>query len=338
MIERIGHQFAHAQGHGIEGVGILETGPAPPDKGTGQPGRRGRRWKLKPRVAGHHDDPPTRSHPDEHANGAKQKSPTAFEECSPHNVVVRLPLNVIVRYDRPVPKTSNLDVLLALLGTSVDGPVDGDTVTRRLAANGRELTASRLLAQLLALEASGHLEVSRENGYRFALTPFGEEAAYELGPGDAIDVVLVMVDLVGFVAFTAEQGDSAAHQVARQLQDLGDAELRRAGGKLVKPLGDGFLGTVHTFSGGVGIVRNVAQQCRRPDGRPWPLRAAVHRGRPISFRGDLFGADVNLTARLCSAAEPGELVMTTAPGDPHAEALNVRGLTDPISVTRMAVP
>jgi adenylate cyclase len=237
-----------------------------------------------------------------------------------------------------VPRTSHLDVLLALLGSSVERPIDGDTVSRRLAANGRNLTAGRLLVQLLALEASGHLDVSRENGYGFALTPFGEEAAYELGPGDPIEVVLVMVDLVGFVSFTVEQGDNAAHQAARQLHDLGDAELRRTGGKLVKPLGDGFLGTVRTATAGVGIVRNVAQGCLRPDGQPWPLRAAVHPGRPISFRGDLFGADVNLTARLCSAAQPGELVMTAAPGDPTAESLTVRGLNEPIAVTRMAVP
>jgi class 3 adenylate cyclase len=229
-------------------------------------------------------------------------------------------------------------VLLALLGTGDGGGVDGDTIRRRLAANGRKWPASQLLAQLLALEASGHVEVRRDDAYRFALTPFGEEAAYELGPGDPINVVLVMVDLVGFVAFTAEQGDNAAHQVARQLEDLGDAELRRAGGKLVKPLGDGFLGTVRTPAEGVGIVRSVARRCLRPDGRPWPLRAAVHLGRPIAFRGDLFGADVNLTARLCSAAQPGELVMTTVPGDPTAEALDVRGLNDPIAVTRMAVP
>lgn len=237
-----------------------------------------------------------------------------------------------------MPRSSNLEVLLTLLGTSAEGPIDGDTVSRRLAATGRTLSPSRLLVQLLALEASGHLGVTREGGYRFALTALGEDAAYELGPGDPIDVVLVMVDLVGFVTFTVEEGDSAAHRAARQLQDVGDAEFRRAGGKLVKPLGDGFLGTVRTPADGVGIVRSVAQRCLRPDGRPWPLRAAVHRGRPISFRGDLFGADVNLTARLCSAAQPGELVMTATPGDPTAEALDVRGLTDPIAVTRMAMP
>lgn len=245
--------------------------------------------------------------------------------------------NVILRYSHHVPRNSNLEVLFALLGTSAEGPIDGETVSRRLAASGRTMASSRLLTQLLTFEASGHVAVHREDGYRFALTPFGEETAYELGPGDPIDVVLVMVDLVGFVTFTAEQGDAAAHHAARQLQDLGDVELRRAGGKLVKPLGDGFLGTVRTPHEGVEIVRTVAKRCLRPDGRPWPLRAAVHRGRPISFRGDLFGADVNLAARLCSAAQPGQLVMT-APGDSTAESLEVRGLNDPIKVMRMMVP
>jgi class 3 adenylate cyclase len=237
-----------------------------------------------------------------------------------------------------VKQSPHLELLLALLGTSAEGAIDGDTVIRRLAANGRAIAPSKLLVQLLALEASGHVDVTRGQGYRFALTAFGEEAAYELGPGDPIDVVLVMVDLVGFVTFTAEQGDSAAHHAARRLQDLGDAELQRAGGKLVKPLGDGFLGTVGTPTDAIGIVRNVAQRCLRPDGRPWRLRAAVHRGRPIAFRGDLFGADVNLTSRLCAAAQPGELVMTAGADHPAAEPLDVRGLTHPITITRMAVP
>jgi adenylate cyclase len=236
-----------------------------------------------------------------------------------------------------VARSSHFEVLLALLGTSTTGPVDGETVSRRLAAGGRTLSPKRLLAQLLTLEASGHLEVSRDGSHRFALTALGEEAAYALGPGDPIEVVLVMVDLVGFVSFTAEQGDGAAHEAARRLQDIGDAELRRAGGKLVKPLGDGFLATVRTPNEGVAIVRRVAEKCLRPDGQPWPLRAAVHPGRPISFRGDLFGADVNLTARLCSAAQPGQVVLTAAAGDPDAESLSVRGLAEPIAVKRLAV-
>lgn len=236
-----------------------------------------------------------------------------------------------------MPRTSHLEVLLALLGTSPSTPIDGETVRSRLASGGHELGPRSLLVQLLALEASGHLHVTRDDGYTFGLTALGEAAAYELGPGDPIDVVLVMVDLVGFVRFTAEHGDSAAHQVARQLQDLGEAELRRAGGALVKHLGDGFIGTVSTPTEGIGIVRRVAAGCLRPDGHRWPMRAAVHRGRPIAYRGDLFGADVNLTARLCSAARPGELVTTVVADDAAAETLDVRGLDVPVAVTRLVL-
>lgn len=229
-------------------------------------------------------------------------------------------------------------MLLALLGTSTAESIDSDTLVRRLAAGGRAVPRSTLLSEVLGLEASGHVEIRRDDGYRFRLTPMGEDAAYAFGPGDPIDVVLVMVDLVGFVAFTAEHGDQAAHHAARELQDVADTTLHRAGGKLVKPLGDGFLGTVRAPADAVDTVRRVAERCIRPDGRTWALRAAVHRGRPIAYRRDLFGADVNLTARLCSAARPGELVMSAEPGTPHAEQLEVRGLPDPIAVIRLAVP
>lgn len=235
-------------------------------------------------------------------------------------------------------RPSDLDVLLTLVGTRTDGPVDGSTLTRRLTSAGHPVPPSTLLTRLVALEASGHVEIGRDDGYQFALTARGEDAAYALGPGDPIDVVLVMVDLVGFVAFTVEAGDAAAHRTAHELQQRAETALLRAGGKLVKALGDGFIGTVRSPADGVATVQTLARQCVRPDGQPWPVRAAVHRGRPIAYHGDLFGADVNLAARLCTAAQPGEIVMTTSMDDPRAELLDVRGLAEPIWITRVAVP
>src|SRR5436190_1414169 len=91
---------------------------------------------------------------------------------------------------------------------------------------------------------------------------------------------------------------------------LGASAGRSVDGTIVKPLGDGFMGTATRSDAAIDAVRQVAHRCRRPDGERWPLRASVHRGRPIAFRGDLFGADVNLAARLCEAASPGELVTT----------------------------
>lgn len=233
-----------------------------------------------------------------------------------------------------MPRTTNVDLLLALLGTEASGAIDGDTVLRRLSMNGRPMPPSTALAQLVALERSGHVDVTRSGGYQFKLTPLGEEAAYELGPGRPVDVVLVMIDLVDYVRFTADNGDGAAHHAARQLHDVGDEELRRAGGKVVKPLGDGILGTAKTVTGAVAAVRAIASRCVRPDGTPWSVRACVHPGRPIAFRGDLFGGDVNLAARLCGSAAPGQLLAVTGPENPVAEMIDVKGLDAPVWVTR----
>src|SRR2546430_15131978 len=104
---------------------------------------------------------------------------------------------------------STLDVLLVLLG---HGEVaDGTMILEELHAAGRKVSAAQLFSRLLELESAGFVDVDRRDGHGFALTSEGEAIAYELGPGDPFDVVLVVADLVGFVAFTDEHGDIAAH-------------------------------------------------------------------------------------------------------------------------------
>jgi class 3 adenylate cyclase len=221
-------------------------------------------------------------------------------------------------------------VLLALVGPAVDGT----TVARRLEDGGRSMRAGQLLAQLLALETSGHVRVSREDGYLFSLTPLGEESAGALGPGQPMDLILVMADLVGYVAFTASHDDLAAQQAAHLLQRLAHDELRREGGRVVKSLGDGVLGTVAAGADAVGALDRLAARLEHPDGGRWPLRAAVHAGRPIVLDGDVYGHDVNLVARLCAAAGPNELLVSGTGDRPADEVLMIRGLEAPVPVRR----
>ncbi|CAN5718362.1 hypothetical protein BH24ACT3_BH24ACT3_08120 [soil metagenome] len=244
-----------------------------------------------------------------------------------------------------MPRATATDVLLALLGAPAPA-LDGTALSDRLTEAGRPTGPAHLLAHLLELEGSGHVSVVRSPSYRFALTPKGETAAYELGPGQPIDVVLVMVDLVGYVSYTAANGDSAAHLVAQRLQQVGDEELRARGGWLVKALGDGFLGAIEPTADAAALARSVAERCQDSagdsgrDGERWQLRAAAHHGRPICHRRDRFGADVNLVARLCDAARPGELLVSTGTdGEEGAatESLAVRGLPEPVPVSRRAL-
>ncbi len=228
------------------------------------------------------------------------------------------------------------EVLLALLDVGEPG-IGGTELQERLAALGKRPSADRLLVALLSFETSGHVVVERGPTMRFALTGQGSERAYELGGGQPVHLQLLMADLVGFTSFTSIHGDAAAHAAAGALHRVASDAVRDGGGEVFKALGDGFLAWLPPTSDPMPVVVAVAAGCERPDGEPWLLRAASHIGHPIQHRGDLFGGDVNLVARLCAAAAPGELVRSDSSGA-GAEQLDVRGLDAPIPIQRMAIP
>lgn len=106
-------------------------------------------------------------------------------------------------------------------------------------------------------------------------------------------MTLVMVDLVGFVAFTAEHGDDLAHQACRRVTDAAAEVLAPVHG-VVKSTGDGFIGTAGPALDPVPVLRQIAARSTTATGEPWPMRAAAHRGlellpvrgvpQPVSIR------------------------------------------------------
>lgn len=231
-----------------------------------------------------------------------------------------------------VVRVTSLDVLLALVGSAVDG----STVQSRLEGLGKPSAAAPLLTHLLRLESSGHVRVRRGDGYMFSLTPLGREAVSDLAPGQVVERSLVMIDLVGFVPFTAAQGDEAARDAAQRLHSVSDTALRRVGGRTVKGIGDGVLGCAPLDVEMLPVLRRVAGVVAQPESGGWQVRASAHTGTPIEIRGDLFGHDVNLVARLCALAAPGEAVCS-APGASGAELVEVKGLTDPVPIVRCSL-
>jgi adenylate cyclase len=141
-----------------------------------------------------------------------------------------------------------------------------------------------------------------------------------------------MADLVGYVAYTARAGDAAAHAIAAALGRAATKALRERGGDVVKLIGDGVLATAPSVARAVDAARAIAGACRDLDGGPWMLRAAVHAGRPVAHRGDLFGADVNLVSRLCALAPAGQVLVTGG-----GEAYPVRGLDEPVAAKALAL-
>ncbi|HEY6757932.1 MAG TPA: adenylate/guanylate cyclase domain-containing protein [Baekduia sp.] len=147
------------------------------------------------------------------------------------------------------------------------------------------------------------------------------------------------LDLCGFTSFTDEFGDQQAVAVLGHLRAVLRAEAENHGVRVTKWLGDGAM-----LSGVdpepvircAALVRDVLLT----DGR-LQVRGGICEGKVIMFEGDDYiGAAVNVAARLCSQAAPGQLLLTggTLPSVPEELApvslgeITVPGVSQPIEV------
>jgi class 3 adenylate cyclase len=91
--------------------------------------------------------------------------------------------------------------------------------------------------------------------------------------------------------------------------------LERHGGSEVKHTGDGlmiaFPSVVRAIRCAVEIQRRIADA--EGTGRMLVhVRIGMAAGEPVTERNDLFGATVQLAARLCSRADPGGILVASA--------------------------
>ncbi len=153
------------------------------------------------------------------------------------------------------------------------------------------------------------------------------------------------VDLSGFTAFTESQGDDEASRLLAGFRACIREVASDHGVRVAKWLGDGamLVGVEER-----ALVAAVLDLARRVDESDWPLgvRIGVSGGDVIVFEGDDYiGGAVNLAARLCAIAQPGETLATpaTAAVAPDGcECTNVGermipGLSHPVPLVRLGL-
>src|SRR5262245_54142670 len=121
---------------------------------------------------------------------------------------------------------------------------------------------------------------------------------------------VAFADLAGFTALTEAHGDTSAANVAERFVEVAVA-LLRDDARLVKTIGDAVMVTTekpHTgLDFGLDLLRAVESE------RDFPgIRVGLHHGPIIERNGDLFGATVNIAARLAAHAHVGQLLTTEA--------------------------
>lgn len=116
------------------------------------------------------------------------------------------------------------------------------------------------------------------------------------------------LDMCGFTAYMDERGDEDAVQALSAMRTAIRSAAEEHAVRVAKWLGDGamIVGVEH-----LPLVQcALAIQAWMPPG-PWPpLRGGVCSGQVLLFEGDDYvGRAVNIAARLCAAAAPGQILV-----------------------------
>jgi class 3 adenylate cyclase len=127
---------------------------------------------------------------------------------------------------------------------------------------------------------------------------------------------IVFTDLCGSVAQTAELGDDGHMQLLREHNDIVRAGLASHGGREVKHTGDGIMAAFTSAAAAVtfaiDVQRALADRNQRTTA-PLDVSIGINAGEPVTDDdGDLFGAAVQLAARLCTAAPAGSIAVSVA--------------------------
>jgi adenylate cyclase len=137
---------------------------------------------------------------------------------------------------------------------------------------------------------------------------------------EKIEATIAFVDLAGFTAHTEAHGDEDAVRLATKFADL-TREALGPGDRLIKTLGDAVLVTSPAPEGGIALVDRLLTLAAGEQAFP-ALRAGLHHGAVIAKDGDVFGATVNLAARVANEAYAGEVLGT----EPIAAAARAEGI------------
>lgn len=127
---------------------------------------------------------------------------------------------------------------------------------------------------------------------------------------------IVFTDMCGSVAQTQHLGDEGHMELLIEHDTIVREELATYDGREVKHTGDGIMAAFTSVSPSVSFAIAVQRRlCARNESSssPFQVSIGISAGEPITDdHEDLFGAAVQIAARLCGAARAGEIVASVA--------------------------
>ncbi len=124
-------------------------------------------------------------------------------------------------------------------------------------------------------------------------------------------VTILFTDMEGSTTLTQRQGDARAQEVLRTHNTIVRDALKAHAGSEIKHTGDGimasFISASRALECAVAVQRAFGTHNESTE-TPIRVRIGLNAGEPVAEEKDLFGTAVQLAARICAHAEPGQIL------------------------------
>ena len=250
-----------------------------------------------------------------------------------------------------------------LEGASVMGRALAEVSAASIELFRRRLTAAYLEAGMDNLEISLRLAAAADLLVptfgpvlevvlrRHLAAATGAEAALRLEEPGAVpagqELSIAFADLVGFTSISERLSALEVAGLATRLLRAAEETAGARGARIVKSIGDAVMFSARDPATACAAALDLVDAVSRDAAMP-PARAGIAHGPVLRAYADYFGRTVNIAARLCDAAHPGEVLLHAPEAtvdQPHwrklglairgGDALRLKGIEAPVPVLRV---
>lgn len=130
---------------------------------------------------------------------------------------------------------------------------------------------------------------------------------------------VLFTDIVGSTEMCSRFGDDAAIAMLGVHDHVVRVAIGANHGREVKHTGDGIMAAFNSAAGAVKSACRIIGGLRDHNDAapqfPVHVRIGISAGEPVEQHEDLFGSTVQLAARLCAQAEPGQILVSNVVAD-----------------------
>lgn len=132
-------------------------------------------------------------------------------------------------------------------------------------------------------------------------------------PVDGAFRTIMFTDIVDSTGMTARLGNVGAVEMVRAHDGMVRRALAQCGGREVKHTGDGIMASFDDVADAAACacaIQRAFAEFNRASSEPLKVRIGIDAGEPIEDSHDLFGATVQIAARICHNAAPDTILVS----------------------------